>query len=264
MRLSVIMPAHNEEPYLADAVTEVVDGLNKRRLDFEVIVVENGSTDATAALAARLEAEHQEVRALSRPVADYGLALRAGFLAATGDLVCNFDVDYVDLAFLDTALELAGRGLSGGGAGPVIVVGSKRSPGAGDHRAPGRRVVTAVFSAVLRVGFGLGVSDTHGLKLLRRAPLEPLVDRCRFGADIFDTELIIRAERAGWEVTEVPVTVNDQRPPRTSIVRRIPRSLLGLGRLRVALWREARGTSSGSATPESPAPESPAPESPGT
>jgi glycosyltransferase involved in cell wall biosynthesis len=239
--LSVIMPAHNEEPYLAGAVTEVIDGLHKRRIDFEVIVVENGSTDGTAALAGRLDADHVEVRALSRPEADYGLALRAGFLAATGDLVCNFDVDYVDLAFLDTALDLFDRDGPDGGPGPVIVVGSKRSPGAGDHRPAGRRAVTAVFSTVLRLGFGLGVTDTHGLKLLRRAPLEPLVGRCRFGADIFDTELILRAERAGWKVTEVPVTVNDQRPPRTSIVRRIPRSLLGLGRLRVALWREARG-----------------------
>jgi glycosyltransferase involved in cell wall biosynthesis len=233
------MPAHNEEPYLSGAVSEVIDGLRERRIDFEVIVVENGSTDDTAGLAERLDADHAEVRALSRVGADYGLALRAGFLAATGDLVCNFDVDYVDLAFLDTALDLMAPG---GDAEPVIVVGSKRSPGAGDHRAAGRRAVTAVFSTVLRHGFGLGVSDTHGLKLLRRAPLEPLVARCRFGADIFDTELILRAERAGWEVTEVPVTVNEQRPPRTSIVRRIPRSLLGLCRLRMVLWREAHTT----------------------
>jgi glycosyltransferase involved in cell wall biosynthesis len=239
-RLSVIMPAHNEEPYLVRAVSEVVEGLHDREIGFEVVVVENGSTDGTAALAGRLGDEHPEVRALSRPEADYGLALRAGFLAATGELVCTFDVDYVDLDFLDTALELMDRAGAEGDGGPVIVVGSKRSPGAGDHRPPGRRVVTAVFSTVLRHGFGLGVTDTHGVKLLRRGPLEPLVADCRFGADIFDTELILRAERAGWTVSEVPVTVNDQRPPRTSIVRRIPRSLLGLCRLRVTLWREAR------------------------
>ncbi len=82
------------------------------------------------------------------------------------------------------------------------------------------------------------MSDTHGLKLLRRAPLIPFVGACLFGADIFDTELIIRAERAGIRVSEIPVSVIDQRPPRSSIVRLIPRSLLGLVRLWWALWRE--------------------------
>ena len=117
------------------------------------------------------------------------------------------------------------------------MVGSKRSPGAQDQRPFGRRAVTAVFSAVLRYGFGLQVSDTHGLKALRRAPLLPLVEACQFGGDIFDTELIIRAERAGLAVRELPVSVADQRPPRTPIIRRIPRSLVGLVRLRLALGR---------------------------
>jgi glycosyltransferase AglD len=253
LALSVVMPAHNEEPYLEAAVTTVVEGLVKRShalddgLAFEVIVVENGSADRTIDVARKLRETHPELRVLSRREADYGLALRAGFLAAGGDLVLNFDVDYVDLAFLDAALAVMSaapppsHGNTAAGSAdtePVIVVGSKRGPGADDHRSMGRRVVTAVFSAVLRRGFGLEVSDTHGVKLLRRQPLVPLVAACRFGADIFDTELILRAERAGWTVAELPVTVSDQRPPRTPILRRIPRSLLGLARLRLALWRE--------------------------
>jgi len=120
------------------------------------------------------------------------------------------------------------------------VVGSKRSPGALDLRNRGRKAVTAVFSAILRGAFGLNVSDTHGHKAMRRAELSPLVDACRFSGDIFDTELILRAERAGLGVIEIPVTVTDQRPPRTPIARRIPRSVVGLARLRLALWQEGR------------------------
>ena len=97
--------------------------------------------------------------------------------------------------------------------------------------------MTAVFSGVLRYGFGLQVGDTHGVKVLMRAPLLPLVEGCQFGGDIFDTELILRAERAGLTVRELPVSVADQRPPRTPIIRRIPRSLAGLVRLRLALGR---------------------------
>lgn len=231
--ISVVMPAHNEQAYLATAVERVVTGLRQRTESFEVIICENGSTDLTARIASECSDLHPEVRVVTRAEADYGRALRAGFLAAVGDLVVNFDVDLVDLAFLDEALALSRTAGS-----PVIVVGSKRSPGANDQRPAGRLIVTAIFSMVLRSGFGLRVSDTHGLKLLSRAPLVPIVAACRFGADIFDTELILRAEHAGLEVMEIPVTVVDQRPPRTSIVRRIPRSLLGLARLRVTLWRE--------------------------
>jgi glycosyltransferase involved in cell wall biosynthesis len=227
------MPAYNEQEYLADAVGAVVDGLRLGGQPFEVIVAENGSTDGTLDVANGLADKFPEVRVLSSPEADYGRALRAGFVAATGEAVANFDVDYIDLGFLEDALDLVTTP-----DGPAIVVGSKRSAGAHDTRALGRRVVTATFAAVLRRGFGLKVSDTHGMKVMRRRDLLPLVDACRFGADLFDTELVLRAERAGLGVAELPVIVRDTRPPRSSIVRRIPRSLAGLSRLKLALGRD--------------------------
>jgi len=117
-------------------------------------------------------------------------------------------------------------------------VASKRGAGSEDIRPLGRRVVTAIFSMILRIGFGLVVSDTHGMKALRRADLAPLVDACQCNADLFDTELILRAERAGLVVAELPTVVRDTRPPRSSIASRILRSLTGLVRLRRALNRQ--------------------------
>jgi hypothetical protein len=102
-------------------------------------------------------------------------------------------------------------------------------------------MITAGFTTVLRVGFGLGVSDTHGMKAMRRAEVVAVAEHCRFGTDLFDTELVLRAERAGLRVGEVPVTVEERRPSRTPIARRILRTLGGLVRLRVVLWREERG-----------------------
>jgi glycosyltransferase involved in cell wall biosynthesis len=229
--ISIVMPAHNEQGYLEPAIKTVVAGLRDRGLRFEVVISENGSSDTTAEEADELARTFPEVRALRAPVADYGRALKAGFLAAGGDVVANFDVDLVDLPFLDQALGLVCA------EGAAIVVGSKCSPGAEDQRALGRRAVTAIFSTILRHGFGLKVSDTHGMKVLVRSPLLPLVEASQFGGDIFDTELILRAERAGLSVRELPVSVADQRPPRTPIISRIPRSLAGLIRLRLALGR---------------------------
>ncbi|HUP68695.1 MAG TPA: glycosyltransferase [Acidimicrobiales bacterium] len=231
--LSVVMPAFNEADFLRAAVGEVVAGLRARNRDAEVIVVENGSTDATAAVARELEEELAEVRALSLPAADYGAALRAGLLAARGDVVVNFDVDYFDLDFLDRAVSLIEAA-----GGPTIVVATKRGAGAEDQRAASRRLITWAFGAVLRLGFGLKVSDTHGMKAMRQAPLLGVVEACRFGTDLFDTELLLRAERAGLAVAEVPIVVSESRPSRTSIARRAVRTIGGLVRLRLALWRE--------------------------
>ena len=227
--ISVVMPAFNEADFLETAVRDVASGLADRGHCAEVLIVENGSTDGTAALARRLAADLPGVRALSLPDPDYGAALRAGFLAAGGEVVANFDVDYYDLDFVDRCLGLLTDG------GPVIVVGSKRAEGADDQRAWPRRLITSVFAFVLRRGFGLGVSDTHGMKVMRRQPLVAVVERCRFGTDLFDTELVLRAERAGLSVAELPVAVRESRPARTSILRRAVRSVGGLVRLRLAL-----------------------------
>lgn len=236
--LSVVMPAYNEAELLQTSVRDVVEGLRGWGADFELLVVENGSTDGTPAIADALATELPEARVRHLPVANYGDALRTGLLEAAGDRVVIFDVDYYDLHFLKQALGLVDAS-SGTGPGEIaIVVASKRAIGARDHRPWLRRLATAVFDAILRATFGIRASDTHGMKALRMAPLRPYVSMCLAGPDLFDTELVIRAERAGLRVEEIPVTVVERRPSRTPILGRVPRTLVGLARLRVALRRE--------------------------
>ena len=231
--LSVVIPAHNEQQLLAHTLRDVVDGLRSRSLTFEVVVVENGSGDDTLATARAVAARDPEVTVRTRPRADYGDAMRTGLLGARGDVVVVFDVDYYDLGFIDRVLPDLQRA-----GGPAIIVGSKRAPGTRDSRPWPRRVITAGFGGILRFGFGLSVSDTHGMKALRRVPIEPIARGCRFGADLFDTELVLRADRAGLLIGEVPVEVEERRPSRTPIARRVIRTVFGLLRLRVVLWRE--------------------------
>src|SRR5215207_2652185 len=230
------MPAHNEAGYLETAVQDVDEGLRARGHEHEILVVQNGSTDDTLDIGQRLADELPAVRVSTRAVADYGAASRDGILAARGELIVTFDVDYYDLGFVDDALAL----LTGAAPAPAIVVGSKRAPGALDTRPWPRRLVTTVFSRLLRVGFSLSVSDTHGMKLMRGAAVDPILERCRLRTDLFDTELVIRTERAGLPVAELPVNAQERRPSRTPIWRRVPRTIVGLVVLRFPLWREGR------------------------
>ena len=104
-----------------------------------------------------------------------------------------------------------------------------------------RRLATATFSTLLRVGFGLHVSDTHGIKAMRRAAVEPYARACTSGQDLFDTELILRVERAGLRTAEIPVLVTELRPARSSLLKRVPRTLRGLVKLRITLFRDRHG-----------------------
>jgi glycosyltransferase involved in cell wall biosynthesis len=233
--ISLVVPAYNEEELLEGTISELSEALRKRQVPFELLVVENGSEDRTLLLAQSLTASVPELRVLSLPEADYGRALRTGLLAAEGPVVVTFDAEYYDFDFLDEAVARITAP-----EGPVIVVGSKRAKGAQDTRPVHRRAVTAAFSSLLRVAFGLRASDTHGMKALDGPRIRPIAERCQLGRDLFDTELVIRAERCGLPVEELPVLVEERRPSRTSIRSRAVRSLLGLFELRRAL----RGTSS--------------------
>lgn len=231
--LSIVLPAHNEAEYLLGAVDTVVAACRDRGWDAEVLVVENGSTDATAWLARRLEREYPEVHATTCGVADYGAAIARGLEHASADAVVKFDVDLVDMDFAERALAQLD-------AGAAIVLGTKRGAGARDDRGPARRLATGVLVGLLKVGFGLKASDTHGLQAFRRDTVAPLAERVVSRNELFDTELVLRAERTGLEVAEVPAHVRELRPARVPLARRVPRTLVGLVRLRLVLWREGR------------------------
>src|SRR4051812_6258959 len=157
------MPARNEAELRELSVEGGTEGLRGRTGPFGGIVVERGSRAATPEIADRLAASTPEVVTLHLDLPDYGAALRAGLLAAEGDIVVNYDVDYYDLGFVADAL-----GRLAADDQPAIVVGSKRAAGARDERHGLRRFVTPGFSGLLRYGFGLRGGDTPGMKATRR------------------------------------------------------------------------------------------------
>jgi glycosyltransferase involved in cell wall biosynthesis len=224
---SVVIPVHNEAGYLPRALPELYAELAEVPATVTVLLAENGSTDATVDTAKRLARDYPGLSLLELPEPDYGAAMRAGFLATDGEWAVNFDIDYFSGRFLRQVLDI--------GDGADVVVASKRAPGSDDRRSRFRRVATWGFNVMLRVLLDSRVSDTHGMKAVRR----PVVDDVAAGVvstqDLFDTELVIRAERAGYRIAEVPVTVEERRDARSSLWKRIPRTLRGVWRIRRGL-----------------------------
>jgi len=230
LQFSVVIPVHNEAECLLTEVNALTAELQRGQVDYELILAENGSTDQTGALAEALAQQDPHVRVLRLPSPDYGAAMKAGMLAARGQFVVNFDIDFHDVDFMLRALPL----LDSCG----VVVGSKLMAGAEDRRSPLRHLVSWGFTTMLRLLFDWRMDDTHGIKVLRREVVRRFAPQTVMTRDLFDTELIIRARRAGVKVGALPVRVEEKRKPRSSIVRRIPRTLRGLLRLRFVLWKE--------------------------
>jgi glycosyltransferase involved in cell wall biosynthesis len=227
--LSIVIPVHNEARFLPEAMDRLWRDLEGVSVEFDVTLIENGGQDDTHHVAMQLADQEPRLTVLQNNAADYGAALRRGFLETKGDWVIAFDIDYFSRAFVDEVLRIHDD--------VDIVLASKRDPAAEDQRTLLRRLGTRFFNIVLRAGFGSQVSDTHGMKALKRTIIDQHTPSVVSTQDLFDTELILRAERAGATIVEVPAVVEELRPARSSFVKRVPRTLAGLMRLRRILER---------------------------
>ena len=226
---SALVPVHNEAPILADTLTRMVDGLRTLGAPFEIDVCENGSTDGSLAEAQALQAAHPEIRVHHSAVADYGLALRHGTAVARHDAIVVYNLDFWSLDFTRDALAALRTA--------DVVIGSKAMAGARDHRPLLRRWITRGFNGGLRLVFGFRGTDTHGMKAMRRSAVLPILGACVTTSWMLDTELVLRAERRGLTVVEIPVEIREVRARGYgAILARVPRVLRSL----VTLWRALR------------------------
>ncbi len=228
--VSIVVPVYNEAGFIPDALPRMVEVVVAAAPDAEIVLVENGSGDGTAEVA-RAVATGTPVRVVSLPEPDYGAAMRHGFLDSDGDWVVNFDIDYFSGDFLTKVLAQPD--------GVDLVIASKRDPESRDRRPPIRRLATWVFNLLLRWILGSHVSDTHGMKGFRRRLVDDIAPQVVSNQDLFDTELVVRAEGAGYQIVEVPVEVAEMRSARSSLVRRVPRTVVGLFRIRRILRSES-------------------------
>jgi glycosyltransferase involved in cell wall biosynthesis len=228
--LSVVIPIYNEESILERSVVDLFSELGATGIDFEVVLAENGSKDATVAIATDLERRFApRLRWFSYPEPNYGGALREGIFRARGRFVVCEEIDLCDVDFHLRALALLRKDEAD------LVIGSKAMAGSHDQRPLTRRAATKAYNKLLRVSLGFSCTDTHGLKAMRRTTLAPVAARCIVDYDVFASELVIRAEREGLRVLEIPVEIEEKRAPSIHLVRRVPRVLGNLGRLMVSV-----------------------------
>jgi glycosyltransferase involved in cell wall biosynthesis len=228
-RISIVIPIYNEEAILHAAVVDLRERLAPLGWDYEIILAENGSRDDTLVIASDLHRKYPEVRFFSQGEPNYGGALRRGIEVARGEVVICDEIDLCDTDFHRHAVEL----LAGGKLD--MVIGSKLTDGSRDDRPFARHAASQLYNGLLRYTLGFRGTDTHGLKAFVRSRLLPISRACVVEKDVFASEFVIRAYRAGLRVREIPVRVLEKRPPSINLVKRVPNVIKSLAKLTWAI-----------------------------
>jgi dolichyl-phosphate beta-glucosyltransferase len=202
--LSIVIPAYNESARIGRALGEVLRVVRERAWHAEILVVDDGSTDRTAAVVAEFAQLNPEVRLINnRENRGKGFSVRHGVLNAVGEIVMFTDAD------LSAPMEEAERLMDALHQGADIAIGSRwLERNRQTHKQPlYRQFFGRCFNAITRLIMGLPFADTQcGFKAFRRPVAQTIFQLQRIERWGFDPELLFIALKRGYKIQEVPVT----------------------------------------------------------
>lgn len=203
--LSIIVPAYNESARLGNSLSEIFNYLSRVYPNSEVIVVDDGSTDDTVAVAERSFEGRNDIPAKViriDPNRGKGFVVRTGLLAARGDVALFTDAD------LSTPIHETPKLLKAIEDGADLAFGSRALDSSliGVHQPWRREQGGRLFNLVVRLATRLPFWDTQcGFKAFRMETCRPIIEAARINRFGFDVELLYVANLAGLELNEIPV-----------------------------------------------------------
>jgi glycosyltransferase involved in cell wall biosynthesis len=229
VHVDIIIPVLNEAHVLAASTSRLRQYLcENMQFKWQIVIVDNGSTDGTLAVAQDLARRFNDVKWLHLNVKGRGRALRESWQRSTADIVAYMDVDLSTelpaLAKLVHALAIEGYD---------IAVGSRLARGSATKRCFKRELTSRVYNALLKCTLFVGFSDAQcGFKAVTKAVVDKVVPQIRDQSWFFDTELLVLAERQGFRIKDVPVKWVEDDDSRVKIIPTAWEDIKGIMRLR--------------------------------
>jgi glycosyltransferase involved in cell wall biosynthesis len=230
VKVDAVVPVYNEQQTLTASIGRLHCHLTSNLpYDWRIVIADNASTDLTPAIAESLCEQHDRVSVIRLDRKGRGLALRTAWTSSQADVVSYMDVDLsTDLdAYYPLVRAIAEEGYH-------VAIGSRlahESEVVG--RRPLREVTSRAYNTITRVAFRTAVRDAQcGFKAISREAADCLLPSVADNQWFFDTELLIRAERRGYEIKQVPVHWVDDPHSQVRIVRTAIQDLRGIWRLK--------------------------------
>jgi len=245
-RVLVTLPVYNEAPILNESVENVISALTDSRVDFTLVIAEDGSTDGSQECIRKIVEHHPSIIVQSVPEKHgRGWALNNVWSRFEADIYAFSDTDFAaEPECLITGIRLVQEGQD-------VVTGSRYVAGARVIRPPLRHLVSRFYNRLIRMLFQDRVRDHQcGLKVFSSAAVRALVPLSREDSWFWDTEMLILANDSNLVVTEFPVDWIERKVLRTELWRLASDFYLhGKGMLRLAGDRRTRGYSHRAWTP---------------
>ena len=234
--ISIVIPAYNECARIGSALTEILRCVRERDWHAEILVVNDGSTDRTAAIVQQISEIHPEVRLLDNVKNQgKGFSVRLGVLHAVGDVVMSTDAD------LSAPMEEAERLFDALRQGADIAIGSRWLQRRRQilKQPLYRQFFGRCFNLVTRLVMGLPFADTQcGFKAFRRPVAQTIFQLQRIERWGFDPEILFIALKRGFRIVEVPVSWGHDKRTRMSYLKDGAQMLKDIATTR---WNALRG-----------------------
>jgi glycosyltransferase involved in cell wall biosynthesis len=223
-----VIPAHNEENRLPGTLEQLFEYLEKQAFPYEVIVVENGSSDSTYEIARAFAAGHTAFRVIQNDRRGKGLAVRRGMREARGEFLFFCDAD------LSMPVEEIGKFLPPQLDGMDIAIASREAPGSVRYDEPYYRHLTGrVFNTLIRLLVLPGLQDTQcGFKCIRAEVAGDIYPYQTLTGWAFDVELLYIARHRGYRIVEIPIHWYFNDDSKISVLRDSLRMFLDLLKIR--------------------------------
>lgn len=228
----MIVPIHNSESFLRQSVDFLCELLDRNKIDYEVILVENGSHDSTHNVAVLLARDYEQVYVLQSSKG-LGVALKTGMLFATKDYVW-LTADDVPFGSSDLDQFIKSHEMAD------LLIGSKAVRGSNVVRSWQRKLFTSVFSCLRRALLKSQVGDSQGTFFLERNLARDLTKRSSEGGFLFTTQLTFIAESKGLSILECPITFNEAGALRKSTLDFLGALDMFLGLIRIRFGRSRK------------------------
>jgi dolichyl-phosphate beta-glucosyltransferase len=234
--LSVVIPAYNEESRIGETLVKITAYLDSRDHDYEILVVDDGSTDNTEGVVTDLSASHPKLTYMKNPGnRGKGYSVRSGLLASKGDIALFSDAD------LSTPIEEIEKlvpPLLNGEYQVTIASRSLPESNLAVHQPWYRENMGRCFNMLVQLLAVPGIRDTQcGFKCYRREVIEPICKRQKLERFSFDVEQLYIARKLGYRIKEVPVTWINSPATKVNAIRDSARMFSDLFRIRRNGWR---------------------------